>query len=359
MAEITVIGAGLAGISSAIKLAKNGYKTTVYEQNKSIGLGGNNFQAVRNYDLPEDFLIYMQNQGVNLTSFNPITKIIKYAPSGKNMVVQSEKNPLFYVFKRGSAPNSLDAQLYKEALKLGVNFSFNQKKTLSSGDIVASGAIFRNIWGYGAVFEGVNIDSGTIHLFMDNNYAPKGGYIYAIPFGSDRITIAATTFDLNSPLPLLFEKFIKENKIIADLIKSSIRRTYFSGYAYSNVPITAEIKGTKFVGSAAGFVEAARGFGVRYSIESGFLAADSIIENKSYDSLWKKSFEKELLNGLKRRLFFERLSNEDFEKMVQADKIKVSKYEKVPFALANLFKKIAFKKELSDWKNKFSIDKLF
>jgi flavin-dependent dehydrogenase len=359
MAKISIIGSGVAGLSSSIKLAKSGHNATVYEQNKSIGFGGDNFQAVRNYDLPEDFLDYLLKQGIKVNSFNPINKIIKYAPSGKSMIVQSEAKPLFYVFRRGLAPNSIDSQLYKQALDLGVNFSFNEKKTLSSGDIVASGAIFRNIWGYGAVFEGVNVDKGTIHLFMDNTYAPKGGYIYAIPFGQDKLTIAATTFDLNSPLPLLFEKFIKENQTISGLINSSSRRTYFGGYAYSNSPVTAEIKGTKFVGSAAGFVEAARGFGVRYSIESGCLAADSIIENKSYDSLWKKAFENELLDGLKRRFFLEKLNNSDFEKMVLAEKIKVSSYVKVPSALIGAFKEIKFSSKLADWRKKFSIDRLF
>ena len=89
------------------------------------------------------------------------------------------------------------------------------------------------------------------------------------------------------------------------------------------------------------------------------MAAQSIIENKDYDILWKKSFEKELLNGLKRRFFLERLTNADFEKMIQVDKIKVSNYEKVPFALIDLFKGVAFKKELDEWEKKFSIEKLF
>jgi flavin-dependent dehydrogenase len=354
-----VIGAGIAGLSSALHLAKSDIKTTVFEQNNFIGCGGDNFQAVRNYDVDYDFLDYLIKQGCPIKNSKAIYKIVKYSPSGKSMTVSSDGKPLFYVLRRGPSSDSLDMQLYKYALDSGVKFNFNEKRTLSSADIVASGPIFRNIWGYGAVFEGVDVDERTIHLFMDNNYAPKGGYIYAIPFGKDKLTVASTTFDLNSPLPFLFEKFIKENKIVSDLIQSAYKKTYFGGYAYSNVPLTAQIKGVKFVGCAAGFVEAARGFGIKYAIQSGNLAANSLIENKNYDILWKSEFGEELEKGLKRRLFFEKLSNADLEKMILVDKVKVSEYIKIPSVLIDSFKKIGASSEINDWRKKFSIERLF
>jgi flavin-dependent dehydrogenase len=157
----------------------------------------------------------------------------------------------------------------------------------------------------------------------------------------------------------LFEKFLKDNKVVSGLIQNCYKKTYFGGYSYSNVPKSAKIKDKIFVGSAAGFVEAARGFGVSYGINSGLMAAEAIIENKDYDLLWKSSFEKELLKGLKRRFFFEKLNNSDFEKMVLADKAKISKSTKVPFELVDLFEGIAFNKELAKWNNKFSIGRIF
>ena len=174
MKKISIIGSGLAGLSSAISLSNEGHKVSVYEQNGVVGGGGDNFQAVRNYDLPYDFLSYLKEKGIKVNNAKPITKIIKYSPSGKSMVVQSDTKPLFYVFRRGNnSKESIDNQLYNQAVSQGVSFLFNERRTLTSGDIVATGPIFRNVWGYGAVFEGVHVDESTIHLFMENNYAPK------------------------------------------------------------------------------------------------------------------------------------------------------------------------------------------
>ena len=50
-----------------------------------------------------------------------------------------------------------------------------------------------------------------------------------------------------------------------------------------------------------------RGFGMNYALESGHLAARSILEGLNYDSLWKVRFAKMKKNDLSRRfamLFF-------------------------------------------------------
>lgn len=356
--SISIAGAGIAGLASAVLLAED-HKVDVFERNQFIGkAGGEDIEAVRNYGMQQDQFKFFEDHGIKLGGYRPINKIIKFAPSGKKMEVTSDKGPLFYSFKRGAGTEALEYQLFEQAVDKGVMFNFNSRKSLSSVDIVSAGAIFRNIWAYGALFKGVNVNEDTILFFLNNDYCPQG-YIYMIPYGKHEIAIAATTYDLSCPLPILFNKFLKENEIISKILEGSVFVHNIAGYAYSNVPESAEVKGIKFVGGSAGFVDAARGYGVKYAIESGIYAAEAIKNNTSYDSLWKTAFEPELVDGLKRRVLIEKLTNEDYEKSIEEEQIKIKKYKKVPTYLMEVYQDIKSEMILNDYRQRYSLQKLF
>jgi len=62
-----------------------------------------------------------------------------------------------------------------------------------------------------------------------------------------------------------------------------------------------------FVGESAGFQDCLWGFGMRYSILSGYLAAKTIIEGSDYDILWKRELGPMLKASLVNRVLFEKL----------------------------------------------------
>lgn len=357
--KISILGAGIAGLVSAIKLSEKGHNVTIYEQFSEIGKSqGNDAQAIRNYDLQGDQLAIWKNSGLNLKYAKPINKIIKYAPSGKRMEVFSKDGPLFYSLKRGISKKSVDQQLYQLAQKNNVAIEFNSKKVLNEVDIIANGGIFRNIWAYGFVYKDVNVDPKTILFFMDNKYAPQG-YVYFLPYGKNEVSIAITSFDFNAPLPILLSKFVKENTLVKSLVEKGTLINKFAGKAYFNLPNSAEIAGKKFVGGAAGFTEPARGFGVKLALDSALLLADSINNNKNYDLLWKKAFREELIESFKRRLVLEKMSNNDYEQLILAEKLPVTKYEKVPKSIRNIVHNITADVALGEWQKKYDLQKLF
>jgi len=358
MQKCNVIGAGVSGLTSAIFLNRAGVKVDVFERFADVGMNvGNNCQAIRNYDRKVDLIQELSSLGINIKA-KPIFDIDKYAPSGRKMNVHSDSLPLFYAVMRGAQRVSLDNQLYDIASREGVNVSFNEKKTISSGDIIAVNGLFKNMWAYGRVYTDINVDPSKILFFMDSRYCPNG-YLYLIPFGENQATVASTSFDLTAPLPALFDRFVEENKIINPILSGASIVEKFSGSAYANVPSTANISGKRFVGASAGFVDPARGFGNIYAIRSGYLAAKSIIDKSDYDALWKSEFESELLKGLKRRFFLEQLDNQGYEKLIIDDKIDIKKYEKVPKSMQKLLEKTQFNMALSDWRKKFDLGKLF
>ena len=355
---VEIIGAGLAGLSAASVLSNNGYKVNVIERGPSVGeLRGQDFQVIRNYGKDLNFLDSLKEYGININHRQPIRKIVKYAPSGKSMEVSSDNGPLFYVIKRGQDESSLDRQLCDSLNKKNVEFEFNRNAHIS-GDIIATGPILRNITGFGYTFDGIDVDPEKILLFMDNDYAPKG-YIYLAPFGKHSASVAAVSFDLTYNLKMLLDRFLEKNKVIREIIKNYKHKESFTGYAYSNYPETAKIAGQLFVGSVAGFVEAARGFGVKYSILSGIFAAKSIIQNLDYDVLWKDAFGKELKEGLNRHFLLASLNNDGYEKLLLGDKIGIGQYEKVPESISSFLKHIILTKELKDWQQQYSLEKMF
>ena len=61
------------------------------------------------------------------------------------------------------------------------------------------------------------------------------------------------------------------------------------------------------VGEAAGFQDLRFGFGIRNALVSGILAARSIIENQSYDALWRARLSPYLQASLVNRAVYGRI----------------------------------------------------
>lgn len=353
---IKILGAGIAGLTSAIKLRQLGEEATIFERNSEVGAHLKaDIQAIRNYDVKKDQFNEFKDFGLEINDFHPIYQIKKFAPSGKFTTIFSEKQPLFYSFKRGNNADSLDTQLFRQAIKEGVKIQFRQHKTPNTVDIIATGAVFKEGKVYGITFKAENIDNKTILFYMDNRYAPRG-YIYAIPYGKDEISVATTSLDPAYNLRELLFNFLSKNKETRKIIKSAKKVTEFSGFAYYNIPKTAVVNNKIFVGGAAGFIDPARGFGIKYAIESGILAARAITGKLDYDALWKVAFEKELFDGFKRRLVFNKMKNKDYENLISGNsKINVKRYNKVSNEIEEMFLEFNTEVALESWRKKHNL----
>lgn len=357
---VTIAGAGLAGLAAAVALARAGKEVTVLEKHDFVGRAVDDIQAIRNYEHDYDQVDYFRQQGLMIGHHQPIYRIVKYAPSGKSMTIETDNGkPLFYAFRRGPTPRSLEHQLYQQALELGVAVQFNTPVDLRANDaaIIATGGMYNNVWAYGSVYADAAVEKEAILFFMDNRYCPKG-YIYAVPYGNE-LTIAATTFEIGCPIPQLFEQFINENPVMQEVLSGATLVKPTAGFEYANIPKTAVIGGKRIAGSAAGFLDPSRGFGISYALHSGLLAAQSIIENSDYDALWKAAFEKELLEGFKRRLLLEKMGNDDYEKFVMDGKISIRAYDKFPDFMKAELMKISFLFELGKYRRKYSLSRAF
>ena len=357
----SVLGAGPAGLSAAIVLSTAGNKTIVYESSPLIGgRSGTNIQAIRNYGSDKNIIQKIESYGIKMPKLNPITKIIKYSPTYRTDEIYSEDEPIFYTFKRGPSPDSMESSFAEQAKNKGAQIILGKAAKVIDCQIIASGSKFDPVgFGYGATFEGT-FDKDTIAFFYGNELI-QNGYAYITPYGKDMLSVAITSFTKQDfgTISERFEKFIKTDKIIKETLNGAKRLNSFAGYGHFNVPETAFHKYKYFTGGSAGFVDPARGFGVKYAILSGAMAAKALIDKKTnYDELWKKEFKQELLDGFNRRILLNKLTTQEYEKFVKGEKLNIKDYEKVPNAIKEIFMQINGKVHIRNWQKKFDLNEL-
>jgi len=81
-------------------------------------------------------------------------------------------------------------------------------------------------------------------------------------------------------------------------------RRPFGGFANFRLQRTAVQGGHPVIGEQAGFQDALAGFGMRYALRSGILAARSLIEGADYTRLWRRELWPLLRTGVANRFFF-------------------------------------------------------
>lgn len=111
-----------------------------------------------------------------------------------------------------------------------------------------------------------------------------------------------------------------------------------------------------YVGESAGFQDCLWGFGMRYAILSGYLAAKSLMEELEYDMLWKKELRPMLETSLINRYLFERFGHTGYryltKKFAQGNPCNFLRKHYNPSFLKHLLLPIAKRKYESRVKDK-------
>ncbi len=297
---IRIIGAGPAGLCAAVHLAHAGYGVTVFERNPDVGMRfRGDFQGIENWSTGEDFLSALQGMSIR-TDFlcQPYTRGEFFMRGGIGGTVNSQR-PLFYLTLRGPMEGSLDRSLEKQAREAGVSLLFNQRMNPDQGDIIATGPGKPNTMASGVLFQ-TDLDD-TIMAYLDNRIAPWG-YAYLL-VRQGQATLASVYFKDFKNGPDYLDRSIEVFQKIRPFSMEGGRR--FTGYGSYFPARNAARHHRLYVGEAAGFQDFLFGFGIRYALTSGYLAARSIIYGADYNSLWKEAFAKQLYTSLSNRYLFQ------------------------------------------------------
>lgn len=269
---ITIVGAGPSGLSAALAARGQGLAVTVYEKRRDVGARFHgDFQGLENWTSETDVLAELELNGID-TNFahTPVYEIVCLCADGAAHRLSASK-PIFYLLRRGRDVGTLDQALKTQALAAGVTIRFGERlRHMPKGGVVAEGPHRADVIAAGYVFD-TDMANGC-YVTVSDDLAPAG-YSYLL-IDQGRGTVATCMFkgfhDERQYLQATIEFFQRH----LGLRWQAARRFGGSGN-FQQVERT--ILGDRhYVGESAGFQDALFGFGLRYALTSGALAAHAV-----------------------------------------------------------------------------------
>jgi flavin-dependent dehydrogenase len=317
MKLIKILGGGISGLTSAINLKIYGFDVELHEKKSYCGKKHNDFEYLENWTSSQDVLRFIQQINIKNNFYcKPIHTVEILSPS-LNKYVGNSKKPFMYLTKRGNGVGSIDSALEQQAKNLGVKIFYQYKPKQEEVDIIAGGPRKIKLITMGIKFPCNREDLASV--LLDNTLSKN---FYSCFIVNDNIgEIVSCNYANTKNLRDRFDSTILKFKNIYNIKINGIEER-FSGGGFitrekSFIPNKAKIDGKYYVGETAGFQDHLAGFGMIYAFKSGYFAAKSIAEKLDYDGLWKKDFGKLIKISLKNRLFFEKLKNENYEKVIK------------------------------------------
>lgn len=306
--SISIAGAGIAGLISALILKKNGFQPILYEKSSHCGKNRyGDFEGLETWNFNSNPIQKLNKLGIKTKfNYNAFDHFDIHIPEKQSIQIKSPET-FFYMIRRGNKPGDIDYEFQKQAQDEGIEINFNTKLDIKKADIIATGSKNAKAYIQGVVFK--TSLHNQVHLILGNQIAPYGyGYLIII--------------DGEATLAVAYKNKDKKHKYILNNILE-----YSSNYIGINIPNYKEFSGygsfsykhnkkddlgRLYIGEAGGFQDYLFGFGIQYAIESAVLAAESYINNQSFDILWEKKLRSYMKVSYRNRKFFEKLNDQHF-----------------------------------------------
>jgi len=310
-----ISGAGPAGLAAAITYAKAGGQVIVHERKDKVGSRFHgDFQGQENWTSSVDVIDDLQSMGVeNTFPYTPFYAITAYDAWGKQHDLQSEQ-PFFYLVTRGSGAGTLDNALVEQASRLGVDIRYHDKVTqLPEGGICAEGPKAGDVIATGYQFDTKMPDAA--YAILSDDLAPKG-YAYLL-IHQGHATLASCMYDNFHDERLYLDRTVQffQNKLGFIMDENA---KHFGGLGNIFYPKTASKGNILYVGEAAGFQDALWGFGMRYAMISGHLAAKAWLQGRpqDYDAMWQQALGGKMRASIVNRFMFSKIGNHGYRQFL-------------------------------------------
>ncbi len=307
-APVEIAGAGLAGLAAAITLAHAGRRVVVHEAQKEVGHRfDGDFQGLENWTTKEDVLKILGKLGL-MTNFTamPCSNGTIFDPMGKRYEIKSDET-LFYLVERGPGPGTLDSALLRQAQALGVEVRFNSRLRQMTGEgILAVGPRVADAIAVGYHFETDMADGYWV--ICDDNLAPRG-YAYLLVMNG-KGTVKSCMFSGFKQQKLYVQRTLEAFQKLVGLEMKNPQP--HGGSGNFSIPRGAYSGRHPLVGEQAGFQDTLWGFGMRLAISSGVLAAQSLLSDKNYDTLWRQELKPQMETSVVNRALFSLLGNRGY-----------------------------------------------
>jgi flavin-dependent dehydrogenase len=302
---IRVAGAGPAGLAAAITLARAGRRVQVHEAHPTVGYRfQRDLQGLENWTREEDVLDMLRQLGLACDfAALPCREGTVFDARGRAYALRS-RAPLFYMVERGPGPGSLDTALLAQARELGVEVRFNARLAQVDGPgLLALGPRAADAIAVGYHFDTPMRDG--FWAICDDALAPEG-YAYLLVMNG-RGTVKSCMFTGFKQEALYVSRTVAAFERLAGLTMENARP--HGGVGNFRIPASAVSGLHPVAGEQAGFQDSLWGFGMRFAIVSGVLAARSLLDGSDYDAAWRRALRPWLRAAVVNRALYESLGS--------------------------------------------------
>jgi flavin-dependent dehydrogenase len=307
--RIDILGAGLSGLSAATILSREGYDVHVHEIRADSGARfDGDFQGIENWTSDTDFFDEMREWGFDPEEFKATPfNIIDLIHPDDVITQPSTDKPAFRVVERGTDSHCIDQGFKRMAQAAGATIHYETRKTPEECDIIAAGPKESSAIAFGEIF---HTDHPNHVSFQLNDKLAPGAYSYLIII--DGIGLICTCLwrqqkkssrYLNETIAWYEEHY--------ELNRRPIKRV--GGKGDFSLPDRYIHEGRYYVGEAGGLQDFMWGFGMRYAITSGALAAHSIMERCDYEKEIRGRLVPLVRASAINRFLMNRVSNRGFK----------------------------------------------
>lgn len=313
---IQIGGAGPAGLAAAITLARAGRRVLVHEAQGEVGHRfDGDLQGLENWSTQQDALDLLREIGIT-TEFAmvPCSGGCAFDAWGERYELLGSRT-LFYMVERGPGTGTLDTALLEQARGLGVEVRFNSRLDCLEGPgILAAGPKAADAIAVGYHFDTTMSDG--FWVILDDELAPQG-YAYLLVMNG-RGTVKSCMFSGFKQEHLHVQRTVAAFQRLVGLEMVDPRP--HGGAANFRIPAHASSGVHPVAGEEAGFQDFLWGFGMRYAILSGVLAARSLLEGKDYDLLWRRELWSPMWSSMVNRAIFAMLGNKGYRWILQKNR---------------------------------------
>ena len=310
---IRIAGAGLSGLSTAIGLAMRGHQVEVFEKNSDSGHARHaDWDAIENWTTEEDMLALLDQWGIAPSFEHRSTLDFEVYDTEGTCYPVTTPRPFFYLLKRGPDRGSVEQALKEQALDHGVRIHYGRACRRDEVDVWAVGSQ------HGGFFLGAGMTFRTRHPdavlgLVSTTAAPKAYAYLVIVDGEGTLSVVLTQDfkQARSYLNRSIEIFRKAKQFDME----DVRMT--SGFGGRTSLFWQRSTQPLVVGEAAGFQDFLWGFGIRYALYSGHLAARALHEGLDYEKLVSREVRPLVRASLINRLMYDRAGDDFYRRLIR------------------------------------------
>ena len=298
-----ILGAGPAGLAAAITLARAGRSVDIFERRRACGARFNgDLQGLENWSSGVDAITELRDNGI-VPDFHhtPVSRAVQ--TNGLRDDDLTFDRPGLYLLKRGTATDTLDQSLKRQADAAGARLHFGTSIDPDSADIIATGPRGRTIFAVdrGIVFD---TDSPDCAVVLMNDRAAANGYGYLLVSGG----YGCLCTMLFEDFPSIHQRLAYTRQLLTARYGITVRHARPAGGVGHFALHSAFRSGTALrVGEAAGLQDFLWGFGIRTALRSGIAAAHCLLEGRDWQADASRRFGEPLRASIVNRFLFDTL----------------------------------------------------